>query len=272
MAIPTNTPVQIAMAKLYESNFRHFGRGLAQHVGGVVLRDDDVEVYAAPFQTVFSAYLPPRWPTKQCAGKLRSALRLGQQTGRGLDVIVGPSANAIELRERLLGYGIKCAYWVPFMHCDLSKPIGKPARIRHLSIELIDDLGLFDKWEHPYIGPMTTDKRRAERDYHQTLCTAGRARQLVAWVDGQLVGVALVSDYRSSAGVYDVAVLKPHRGRGIGTAVMIAALRQAREMGAACAVLSATTRAVPLYGRVGFEDAGHYGSYFIGRDRLRGLL
>jgi len=37
------------------------------------------------------------------------------------------------------------------------------------------------------------------------------------------------------------------------------------------AVLSAASKAVPLYGRVGFTGAGRYGSYYVGKDRLRRL-
>jgi len=269
--VPQNTREQIARARPYETNFRVFGRGLAAFAGGPVLRDKRIEVYACPFWSVFNAYLPPRWSPSATPRNVRAALRLGQQTGRGMMWIVGPSANADAVRAELLGHGLKCGYWVPFMHRDLAVPIPRGPKPSGIRLDWIDDLRVFDDHPHPYLGPMTTKVRRAHRDYHQKLIDADKARLIVAWHGDKPVGTTLIFAYRGSAGLYDVGVVEPFRGRGIGEALLLESLRGARRLGLDCAVLSAASKAVPLYARVGFTDAGSYGSYYVGKDRLKRL-
>lgn len=49
-----------------------------------------------------------------------------------------------------------------------------------------------------------------------------------------------------------MAVLQPARGRGVGSALLIALMGEARSRGHAAAVLSAQTHAIPFYARHGY--------------------
>ena len=102
MAEPVNSSDQKRRARRYEANFRRFGRSLARFTGGAFERRDGVEVYAAPLQTVFNAFLPPRWTARTCEARLETALSLYARTGRGLDIIVGPSTEAIAGEGKIL--------------------------------------------------------------------------------------------------------------------------------------------------------------------------
>ena len=53
-----------------------------------------------------------------------------------------------------------------------------------------------------------------------------------------------------------VAVLRPFRGRGVGTAVMQAVIARAKEKGLASVYLGAQVHAVPFYEKLGFAVEG----------------
>lgn len=58
------------------------------------------------------------------------------------------------------------------------------------------------------------------------------------------------------AGVYCVATLPSHRGRGLGAHITAEPLRLAREMGYQIGILQASKAGYPVYQRLGFETVG----------------
>ncbi len=75
----------------------------------------------------------------------------------------------------------------------------------------------------------------------------------VARVGEAVVGIARLTP---DAQVGRMAVLPDWRGRGIGTALLQAVLRRARERGMAAVTLHAQIHAVPFYARQGFRAEG----------------
>ena len=59
-----------------------------------------------------------------------------------------------------------------------------------------------------------------------------------------------------AAGLANIATPSEHRGRGLGRAMTLALLREARAAGCDTAVLSATPMAVGLYRSLGFRESG----------------
>ena len=61
----------------------------------------------------------------------------------------------------------------------------------------------------------------------------------------------------ATGGVYDMGVAPALRRRGYGTALTLAAVAAARELGCSSLTLNATGEGEPLYRGVGFESLGH---------------
>jgi GNAT superfamily N-acetyltransferase len=134
------------------------------------------------------------------------------------------------------------------MACDLEKlppPFTSPDRVK---VELMD--------QPPSLYPLTTERRRLR---HQgrgaiALVTPRQVWHFAASFEGKPIGETTLCCGAGVAGIYAVEVLEAFRGRGIGTALMQAALTQARQLGHSVAVLGATGMGLGVYARVGFRE------------------
>ena len=272
MPAPVNTPEQREQAKRYESCFKAFGRGLARYAGGQVIKEGPVEVVAGPTQNVFYTHFPRPCAINDVQERFETTLRVASRMPTGLGLIVGPSLHQPSWARHLKRHHIRCGFWVPFLHRDLSRPIPRTHPPGKIHITPLENFSVFLEHPHPYIGKLTTAQRKAEVEYAEDLVHKDKAVQLIAWEGDVPVGGATVFFHRTSSAPFNVGVLESHRQRGIGNALMLEALRVAQTREADCMVLSAATKAIPVYERVGFTSAGHYGSYYIGRDRLTRIV
>ena len=88
-----------------------------------------------------------------------------------------------------------------------------------------------------------------------------RMRTYLALLDGHPVATSQVFLGAGVAGIYQVTCLPDARGRGIGTAVTMAALLEARRRGYAVAILQASDLGYPVYRRLGFREYGRLNEY-----------
>ena len=90
------------------------------------------------------------------------------------------------------------------------------------------------------------------------------ARFFGVLVDGEVVSYADLYVDGADAQVEDVGTLPEHRGKGYATAVILEAIEQARASGADFVFLVADAEDWPkeLYGKLGFDELGHYTKFF----------
>jgi predicted GNAT family N-acyltransferase len=85
----------------------------------------------------------------------------------------------------------------------------------------------------------------------------GDCRHFLLWADGQAVATARIRPYGPSLiKIERVAVLKSHRGLGLGRVLMVQILANARASGASQAVLNAQSAVKGFYADLGFVPEG----------------
>jgi len=90
---------------------------------------------------------------------------------------------------------------------------------------------------------------------------AGAASYYLARLHGEPVATAALTLAAGVAGLFAVATIEAARGRGIGTAVTMAPLLDARARGYCVGVLQASEMGYPVYARMGFTEQFRYHLY-----------
>ncbi len=86
-------------------------------------------------------------------------------------------------------------------------------------------------------------------------------RTYLALLDDKPVGTSQLFLSQGTAGIYNVTVLPEARCQGIGSAITLAPLLEARKLGYQIGVLQASTRGYNVYRRLGFQDMGNLSLY-----------
>ena len=119
-----------------------------------------------------------------------------------------------------------------------------------LSIELVGD----DEGLREWLSFFTL----FEFDMFKVLIQSPKVTLYVGRIDGEPVGVSMMFLSSGVAGLYQVEVLPEHRRRGIGTALTLAPMEDARQQGYRIAVLQASAMGEPVYRKIGFKSYFRY--------------
>jgi len=92
-------------------------------------------------------------------------------------------------------------------------------------------------------------------------------RTYLALLNGKPVGTSQLFLSEGVTGIYNVTCIPEARGQGIGSAVTLAPLLEAREMGYRISVLQASPKGYNAYRHLGFQDFGKLSLYLWENDR-----
>jgi hypothetical protein len=163
-------------------------------------------------------------------------------------------SRPIDLAQRLEAYG--CMRLEPgvCMAADLFALNETTKDIPGLTIErVVDNAGLsawMDIWMQVDDGVRETRER-----LYESLGLSGeqQLRHYLARLDGWPVAISQLFLGGEAAGIYCVTSIPEVQRRGIGTAVTLAPLLEARALGYHVAVLGPTPEGQHMYARMGFE-------------------
>jgi ribosomal protein S18 acetylase RimI-like enzyme len=91
--------------------------------------------------------------------------------------------------------------------------------------------------------------------------SAAEFHLLVARLEGRDVGAVIAWDHDGDCGIFNLGTRPDARRRGVGTALTLLALHEARERGSTTASLQSTPIAEGVYASLGFADLGRYLEY-----------
>ena len=149
---------------------------------------------------------------------------------------------------------------------DLPSPNG-------LKIILVEDAKMLRDWIHvASIGFRVPEEfEKTWYDFFVEAVFDSRFRTYLALLNGQPVGTSQLFVSAGVAGIYNVTSIPEARGQGVGTAVTLAPLRDARLMDYRIGILQASEKGYRVYRRLGFQDLGKLSVYLWENDHSLGV-
>jgi GNAT superfamily N-acetyltransferase len=171
---------------------------------------------------------------------------------------VGPSMRPADLGERLVRHGFADGGADIGMAVDLAAlPEHVPAPADLAITRVADEPGL-GVWSET-LGRGFGEGEREARWVGATYAKIGLGegvpwRHYVGTLGGEPVATTSLFVAAGAAGIYFVLTVPEARRRGIGAAITLAALLDARAMGLRLGVLGSSPMGHPVYRRLGFEE------------------
>lgn len=172
------------------------------------------------------------------------------------------STQPPELFERLEAHGFELDYSAPGMALDFQY-LRSVRRRRPQGLKIVEAL------DEQTLSDWSLALHAANQHYHlpmeaaqafekATLALGGRApwQLYVGYMDGKPVATNLAYNGGGVTGLFCIGTVPEYRGRGIGAAITLAPLYDARVAGYQYGVLFASESGMRVYERIGFKAVG----------------
>lgn len=169
-----------------------------------------------------------------------------------------------ELNTALLAHGLKFrGSFATEMAVNLSQLPDDLLTHPGLRIVPVEDECTLRQWIHiASIGfKISEEFEQVWHDIFVNTISDARFQTYLALLNGKPVGTSQLFLSEDVAGIYNVTCLPETRGQGIGSAVTLAPLLAAREMGYRVGILQASNGGYNVYRRLGFQDYGKLSLY-----------
>jgi GNAT superfamily N-acetyltransferase len=186
-----------------------------------------------------------------------------RQDARSASWHIGPSSTPPELGARLAAHGWAFDGDEPGMAIDLAalpSDIDLPAGF---TIESIEDLSSLSAWISTYYSQMPAELQRLHQNVLPQLGVGSNLpwRYYLGRLDGKAVATSELFMDAAVAGIQQVVTWPEARGRGIGTAMTLCALRDGRAHGCSLGVLTSSPQGIRIYERMGFRIYCRFSHY-----------
>jgi ribosomal protein S18 acetylase RimI-like enzyme len=231
----------------------------------MTVRDEDVLLVDSglPCDT-FNVICRARFTEASATTGIRSALRHFRDVRRPFSWWTGSGDSPPNLGRLLEEEGLIAAESETAMFADLStiRPNDLPSG---LTIERVTTGRQLRDFADVSAANWTPPDGEVLRFYDRTADAALSPdcplRLYVGYLDGAPVATAECTIAETTAGLYGVATRSAYRSRGIGSAMTVWPLIEARREDATLAILQASAEGLRIYERLGFESFGHITEY-----------
>jgi ribosomal protein S18 acetylase RimI-like enzyme len=228
--------------------------------GGWVLSDSGLANDS--FNTV---YVRGGVATPREADGLREAMGYFRSRRLPFAVWTGPGAPE-GTGEVLAGLGLRLAEEEPGLTLDLAgwQPQGEEGK-SPVEVQVVDDGARLAEFGRTLAAVLDPPEESVAEFFQRAagalLSPTGSLTLLVGSCDQAPVATCQVLVADGVAGVYNVATLRGYQRRGIGTAMVVAALDVAMGRGCEVASLLASAEGLPVYQRIGFRECCLFRAY-----------
>jgi GNAT superfamily N-acetyltransferase len=165
-----------------------------------------------------------------------------------------PEQSIEDWASQLQPHGFKINQDVPGMVCDLKELPAAIPTPPGFTIQVVNDLVTFKVWVEVFC-PGYGLPESFIKPLHELFGSLGlqdNLRHYLGYLDKKPVAAASIFYSEDTAGIYNVAVLEQARGQGLGAAITLAPLLEARAQGYALGALQSSDMGFKVYQRLGF--------------------
>ncbi|SRR6266446_420387 len=228
-----------------------------------------MQLYSDPELTWAVSSKLPSWNTvlrtrlasETTAARVGAMLDRFKTSNTSLGWLVLPSTRPVNLASYLLANGMKQVENRPHMLADLQKLPAHLYTPPGLTIEFVHDAASFARWYQATVAGFEMSPSHAQIYYEAYtrlgFDPAGPFLHYVGYLNGEPVTSSTLLLAENMAGIYDVSTAPAARGRGLGTAITLAPLLEARARGYRYSCLQSSTKGYNVYRRLGFETQYH---------------
>jgi GNAT superfamily N-acetyltransferase len=178
---------------------------------------------------------------------------------------VGPSMRPNNLGDYLIRHGLADAGDEPAMGVALATLPSALPLPEGVAVERVRDLAALEQWvatmTDGFEAPPSFLESQLRPIAHDTFDDHAAAHYYLASLHGEPVATAALTLTGGMAGIFSVTTVPAARRRGIGAAVTLAPLLDARAAGYQIGVLQASEMGYPVYQRIGFIEQFRYHVY-----------
>jgi GNAT superfamily N-acetyltransferase len=166
-----------------------------------------------------------------------------------------PHISSADWEPILSKYGFGFSNDTPGMAVDLHDLKEPTQQVDGLEIHIVADNEDLHKWAHVFtIGyGLPSAWETAVYDVSSKLGLGYPLRNYLGFLNGEPVATSCLFFAAGVAGVYSVATLPEARGKGIGAALTLRALHNARELGYRIGILQSSEMGFNIYKKLGFR-------------------
>lgn len=201
--------------------------------------------------------LRARFNSDAVEANIEAALAPFKERGLPLYWHVGPSSTPTNLGEYLLSHGLQKVGDELGMAVDLPALGEEPQVPAGLTVECVDDNAALKQWCVIFSNVFGASENAADAFYSievDLLGTTNNRKLFVGYQAGEPVATALLFFGAGVAGLYGVGTIPEARRQGIGTAMTMVALNEAKAVGYQIATLHASPLGQGIYRRIGFNE------------------
>jgi GNAT superfamily N-acetyltransferase len=179
----------------------------------------------------------------------------------------GPSTRPTDLAERLAAHGFIHGGDMPGMAMDLQKinePTKPPTGLTIKRVDRENDIRTCCQIVFARTGGMPLPIANAFADLYASVgngTSSTSIRYYLGFLNGEAVAAANLVLAAGVAGIYNVATVPEAQRKGIGSAITLAPLHEARALGYRIGVLGSSEMGYKVYLRLGFREYCKFGLY-----------
>jgi GNAT superfamily N-acetyltransferase len=243
-------------------------------------RSPQVELYDGPDMIRLICNIPSPF----CNNVLRAQLTyddidsrieetLSHFKSRGLPIrwMTSPSTRPVNLGDYLEAHGLNYVADYPGMAIhlvELNEDLTAPSDLR---IEYVEDVKTLEQFVRVFIIGYGVPVSFGDLLFNifSTLGFNLPLRHYIGLLKGEPVACSSLLLSSGVAGIYLVATVQEARGQGIGSALTLAPLCEARALGYRIGILGSTEKGLGVYRRLGFREYFKFGIYISSSETIQ---